>query len=150
MQSHAPISTLLLRMAPSFAWAAESDFYESKDEIKKLIASLQTPSQSDLYKLRSQLAARIKALVVTLEVAPIGEAPIVHMLLKEQDEAGRDLLKSMFGKQSDDRRYFLAVFKDDTALRVYPSKDDPFKVDTIETSAGRQRYFGWNPPLEEA
>jgi hypothetical protein len=127
--------------------ASDTAFYESKDEIKALVASLQTPGDNDLYKLRSQLAAGIKTLIAEFNVAPLGEAPIVDALLKEEEGAGREALKSMFGDQRDNRRYFLAAFKDNTALRVYPRRDDPFKVDANEASAGRQHFFGWNPPL---
>ena len=56
--------------------ATENAFYESKDQIKSLIARLQNVGHGGVSKLRSQVATRVKALVSELRVAPAGTAPI--------------------------------------------------------------------------
>jgi hypothetical protein len=90
--------------------ATESDFYQSKVEIKSLIARLQTPGDEDLYKLRSQVAARIRALVKALIVAPLGEPPRSEMLWRDMErmaESPEELAEiEELKKTVVDSRYF--------------------------------------------
>jgi hypothetical protein len=52
--------------------ARESRFYTSREEIKSLVKKLQMPPSDELYKLRAQIASRLKVLVETLLIAPRG------------------------------------------------------------------------------
>jgi DNA invertase Pin-like site-specific DNA recombinase len=125
--------------------ATENAFYESKDEIKSLIGSLQTPGEGDLYKLRSQVVARIKALVDSLLLAPAGRAPIVNKTIAElkkmtDDAVYKAALVDVLNLDKD-RRYFAVRFKDGNVLGVYPSKDDPlvFETKVVAIAPGTDR-----------
>lgn len=120
--------------------ATENAFYESTDEIKSLIASLQSQIAGgrDLYKLRSQVAAAVKLIVKELTVAPAGTAPILDEqlaimkgsifagTLAEKKQLRKQLLTTM--KDSKDLRYFAVKFKDGTELGVAPSRDNPLVI----------------------
>jgi HEPN domain-containing protein len=112
---------------------AESELYHSKVDIKSLIARLQTPGNEDLYKLRSQVAARIKALVKALIVAPLGEAPRSEMLWRDMErmaESPEELAEiEELKKTVVDSRYFGVGFANGQTLHIHPNKDDPFKFD---------------------
>jgi DNA invertase Pin-like site-specific DNA recombinase len=113
--------------------ASERDFYQSKVEIKSLITRLQTPGDEDLYKLRSQVAARIKALVKALNVAPLGEAPRSEMLWRDMErmaESPEELVEiEELKKTVVDSRYFGVGFANGQTLHIHPNKDDPLKFD---------------------
>lgn len=115
--------------------ASESELYQSKAEIKSLIARLQTPAadEDDLYKLRSQVAARIKAIVKALIVAPLGEAPRSEMLWRDMEamaEGPAELAEIAELKRTVvDRRYFGVGFTNGHTLHIHPNKDEPLKFD---------------------
>jgi hypothetical protein len=111
--------------------ASDNAFYESKDEIKSLIAQLQTSGDRDLYKLRSQVSARIKSLVDTLSVAPAGLAPIVAHVTKilEADKRAKPRLIERI-KSDQDKRYFTVRFKNGSTLSVYPNRNDPLRFES--------------------
>ena len=96
-----------------------------------------------MYKLRSQVAARIKALADTLQVAPLGNMPVVEKVINELDAIVEDanykaaLIDNM--KMNADKRYFAIGFKNGDVLGVYPRKDDPLRFETkiSATSPGR-------------
>ena len=68
----------------------ENDFYQSREEIKSLVARLQTPGDNDLYKLRSQVAAPIKSSRANFtRIAPLGNAPVVAKAIKELESITR-------------------------------------------------------------
>ena len=49
--------------------------YKKEDKIKSLVSQFRTTEQTDLYKLRSEVASRIRSVVRKLEVAPVGNEP---------------------------------------------------------------------------
>jgi hypothetical protein len=53
-------------------------FYESKEQLKGLIERVPCSSEEDVYKLRAQIAARLKSLVSAVFVAPVGAAPVIR------------------------------------------------------------------------
>jgi len=111
----------------------ENEFRQSKEQIKSLIARLQTPGDNDLYKLRSQVAARIKGLLHTLEVAAAGSAPKVAKAIQflepiEDDPAYKAHVIDQM-KLGMDQRYFLVGFKNGDVLAVYPTRDDPLRFE---------------------
>jgi len=59
-----------------------SGFYESKEQIKALLARLQQPDDSEVYKLRSQISSRLKSLVADLVLAPLGFVPSLRTAIE--------------------------------------------------------------------
>lgn len=53
----------------------ESRFHSSKDEIRQLVEQLQSPATDELFNLRAQIASKLKVLIETLLVAPLGDRP---------------------------------------------------------------------------
>jgi DNA invertase Pin-like site-specific DNA recombinase len=122
----------------------ENEFRQSKEEVKSLIARLQTPGDNDLYKLRSQVAARIKGLIDTLYVAPVGKAPKVAKAIELLEPMAED---SAFKAQvidhmkvDMDKRYFLVGFKSGDVLAVYPHRDNPLQFER-RVEAGKIELF---------
>ena len=113
-----------------------SGFYESKVQIKTLIERLQKPDD-EIYKLRSQIASKLKSLILTLTVAPIGDVPLlrrsIEFLRKDKSETDKsELISHMTGMLQSDRqtrRYFAICFKDKTVRVVYPNVNDPLIFD---------------------
>jgi DNA invertase Pin-like site-specific DNA recombinase len=87
--------------------APDREIYESKEALKGLVDHLQSAKSHDLYKLRSQVAARIRALASQIQINP---APEVD------------------GLRSPDHRFFVVVFKNGEYEQYSPSQDDPFEL----------------------
>lgn len=101
--------------------STETAFYESKGEIVELVHRLQTQNAADsgdLYKLRAQVSARIKALVKAIEIAPDGPTPFAIEL---DDGTMRQV--------NSDERFFDVVFADGSMLRMHPNRDEPLEYD---------------------
>jgi hypothetical protein len=121
--------------------AAESDaanrFYESKDEIKSLLARFKQTGEKpdDLYRLRSQIALRIRSLVDTILVASVGSVPFVQEMIanaKAQPKLDKDRitdLENALGQERTNARYFTVRFKDGSIRGVMPKDDDPMQFD---------------------
>jgi len=107
-------------------------FYDSKSQIQELLSRLQNPGGDDVYKIRAQVASKLKSLIDSVHVAPLGDAPRVNrsieFLLKENLDGGADVIeylrRSLVGR-GEHRRYFVVGFKDGTVRGVYPSMHDP-------------------------
>jgi hypothetical protein len=61
--------------------SATSQFYESRDQIKALIEQLQSRQGDETYKLRSEIASKLRSLVTTILVAPLGNAPNIQKII---------------------------------------------------------------------
>jgi hypothetical protein len=114
--------------------SATSQFYESRDQIKALIEQLQSRKGDEIYKLRSQIASKLKSLVRTILVAPLGHAPLAQKTIDFlSGEPGTEPviahLKQMLDNEAEHRRYFAVGFADGTVRGVYPSQDDPLKFE---------------------
>ncbi|MEZ0058109.1 DNA invertase Pin-like site-specific DNA recombinase [Bradyrhizobium elkanii] len=111
-------------------------FYTSREEIKELVKKLQLPPSEELYKLRAQIASRLKVLVETLLIAPQGALPAMQRTIQE--------LQKITGEEADDvvahmqqvavhpdqsRRYFAVGFRDAAVRAVFPAYDDPLRFD---------------------
>jgi DNA repair exonuclease SbcCD ATPase subunit len=113
-----------------------STFYESKNEVRSFVERLQSPADEELFKLRAQIASRIKNLVETLVVAPLGDRPKTEKVIDYlKGEAGADdviahLAKRLSSKK-DDRRYFAVGFRNGTVRAVYPSDEDPLRYEQV-------------------
>lgn len=114
----------------------ESRFYSSKEDIMGLVKGLQMPASDELYKLRAQIASRLRVLVDTLIVAPQGALPAMQNSIQQ--------LKVLAGGQSDDviehmervaadpdqsRRYFAVGFRNAAVRAVFPKFGDPLQYE---------------------
>jgi DNA invertase Pin-like site-specific DNA recombinase len=136
----------------------DSRFYTSQEEIKDLVKKLQTPGTHELYKLRAQIASRLKGLVDTLLIAPRGALPAtpgsLEQLLDMTEEEVEELLPdpqriAMPSDQS--RRYFAVGFRDTAAVRVvFPTYSDPLQfelqiwADQPDTIEGEEALSAWS------
>lgn len=132
-----------LQQARDSKQAEAGRVYESKEKIKGLISSLQANGQNDVFTLRTQIAARLGALVQTLQLLPGGLAPkkrsTIRMLQEptfgdSTNEGGvPDALVNFFESQLLDRRShrrgFLVGFRDGTVRIVFPDDSDPATLD---------------------
>jgi DNA invertase Pin-like site-specific DNA recombinase len=114
--------------------SATSQFYESRDQVKALIEQLQSRKGDETYKLRSQIASKLRSLVTTILVAPLGHAPVTQKtieFLSSESEAQPviDHLKRMLDDEAEHRRYFAIGFVDGSVRGVYPNQDDPLQFE---------------------
>jgi DNA invertase Pin-like site-specific DNA recombinase len=118
-------------------------FYDSRDQIKELIDRVKVKSE-DNYKIRAQIASRLRSLINRIEVASVGQSRsnqrISKLLDAIRDDAGTetalrteaDAVRALHQELIDDRenlRFFLVSFKDGTTQFVWPSAEDPLKFE---------------------
>lgn len=125
--------------------AHESEFYNSKEEIRELVAKLQMPASDELYKVRAQIVARLKALVETLLIAPQGALPRMQKSItqlkalshRENDDVIVHM-EQMASRPDQSRRYFAVGFRNSAVRAVFPKYGDPlqFEQQVIGSSAG--------------
>jgi DNA invertase Pin-like site-specific DNA recombinase len=90
---------------------------ENHEQVKELIARLQSKHNAEeTYKLRATVAARLKGLITSLYVAPIGAAP----LGKGFNEEEMKLVS---------KRFFSVGFREGGARVVLPHADNPMQYD---------------------
>jgi len=106
--------------------------YGSKEEIKKLLGELRASTEDEAYKLRCQIATRLKALVDTLLVAPAGRAPqrreSIEWLAKLDESGTQDVRNYLSADVNAARPYFLVGFKDGGVRAVFPNQLDPLEI----------------------
>lgn len=112
----------------------KATFYRSKDEIKSLLAKLQSTPADRLFKLRAQIASRLKTLVQTISVATLGDRPLVQRTIEflEQQPDSEDVvfhLKERLNERDAARRYFAVGFRNNSVRVVYPHDNDPLKYE---------------------
>lgn len=122
-----------------------SAFAEGKQQIKSLIARISSATGDEKYRLRTQIAAKLRALVTKISVAPLGASPVGRQWVAELDcdnraedstkEAEREYAEHL---SLDQRRYFRVTFKNGTVRTIYQAGDDPFQFDEehFETAKG--------------
>jgi hypothetical protein len=132
-----------------------STFYESKNEVRGFVERLQRPSGEELFKLRAQIASRIKNLTQTLVVASLGDRPKTEKAIDYlKGETGADdvisHLVERLSSKKDDRRYFAVGFRNGTVRAVYPSAEDPLHYEQ-QLLATDGRFMMLNPaePVDE-
>lgn len=116
--------------------AHESRFYSSKDEIGHLVQRLQMPVSEELYKLRAQIASRLRALVETLLIAPQGALPAmqksIQHLRRSVGEEAHDVITHMeqlAAHPDQSRRYFAVGFRNAAVRAVFPASGDPLRYE---------------------
>ena len=113
----------------------------SKTEIRSLIETMQTPAEEgfDLYRLRAQVADRIRSLISSLTVAPVGIEPRTERAIAQyQQKTGDTGLADMLRSDIQRARYFAVGFKNGDVLTVYPNPKDPlqFKFKIVGSDSG--------------
>ncbi len=125
-----------------------SNFYESKSEVRSFVERLQQkpteqPEVADVFKLRASIASRLRTLVESLVVAPLGDRPNVEKtidFLRGQPGA-TDVVAHMEARLAagtDDVPYFAVGFRNGTVRSVYPSADNPleFRQQVVANESG--------------
>lgn len=117
-----------------------NQYYESKNQIRDVVSRIRNKQGDDVYKERAQIVARLKSLIVRLDVASRGAVPFReraaqflknHMETSEGDVGDADVVLNhiLSPTQNVDRRYFSVQFRDGSFRVVYPSSDDPMQYD---------------------
>ena len=126
-----------------------ADFNESKEQIRSLIDRLQIKNDPETYKLRSQVAAKLRALIKELVVAPDGSAPLLKNYSIKSTKTGdgswtvsieamsppkaQGHIPVWFDEETNatrsKMRYFYVKFKDGTTRAIFPNDKDPYKYD---------------------
>ncbi|MGA7074234.1 recombinase family protein [Bradyrhizobium sp.] len=115
--------------------ARDSRFYVSREEIKELVKKLQMPASDELYRLRAQIASRLKVLVETLLIAPLGARPAMQKSiakLQQMTVSADDVIahmQQMAEHPDQSRRYFAVGFREATVRIVFPSYGDPLRFE---------------------
>jgi DNA invertase Pin-like site-specific DNA recombinase len=114
----------------------DSRFYTSREEIKALVKRLQMPPSDELYKLRAQIASRLKVLVETLLIAPQGALPAMQRSIEQlQEMAGGEAdevvahMQQLAAHPDQSRRYFAVGFRDAAVRVVFPVYGDPLRYE---------------------
>lgn len=133
----------------------ESRFYNSRDEIRTLVQQLQLPPSDDLYKLRAQIASRLKTLVETLLIAPQGAVPIMRRTIEQLTDlsAGEnddviEHMRKVAVQPEQSRRYFAVGFRDAAIRVVYPRYNDPLSFE--QQIVGQPKAIADEDPWVEA
>lgn len=124
--------------------ARDTRFYSSREDIKNLVAELQKPASDESYKLRAQIAARLKVLVETLLIAPQGEMPAMKLRIERVLEinGGKtddvvSYMQELAAHPDQSRRYFVVGFREAAVRAVFPAYNDPLKFEQ-QVVAGRR------------
>jgi hypothetical protein len=118
--------------AINFRDSSRNTFYQADDEIRPLIERIQdkTAKRDELYKLRSQVADRIKSIAENVEIATEGGGPLMEGRIEHINPKRANAKRyGNFVAQ----RFFLVTFKDDrhSTLGVV-SPDDPLDLEQYQ------------------
>ena len=126
-----------------------SRFYASREEIKTLVKALQMPASDELYKLRAQIASRLKVLVETLLIASRGAQPSMQRSIDQLQETGGEgvddviaHMQKLAAEPDQSRRYFAVGFRDAAVRAVFPTYGDPLRFE--------QQIVAGESPIEDA
>jgi DNA invertase Pin-like site-specific DNA recombinase len=115
-----------------------SSYYESKTDLKDLIARIRSRGAPDTYKLRALIAARLRSVVSSLTLSPAGGLPVASWdtapPVQNDPSYGADL------GQDEPRkgRYFTVCFRDGKFRTVFPKDDDAFEFHQQISSGGSE------------
>jgi len=113
------------------------DYYKERRDILSLIEHLQdrTSKGADLYRLRAQVSDRIKMIVKELRLATDGGEPFVDGRYTYRHPRTISTDTPMHGLFLEGR-FFRVTFKDNTRLRIEPSKNNPLELRYFVESEG--------------
>jgi hypothetical protein len=116
--------------------ARDSRFYRSKEDIKELVGQLQGAPSEELFKLRAQIASRLRTLVETLLIAPLGAKPKMlksieqlRAMTTEEPDPVLSHMEQLAAHPDQSRRYFAVGFRDAAVRAVFPSYGDPLQYE---------------------
>ena len=116
--------------------ARDSRFYSSREDIKNLVRQLQQSASDEIYRLRAQIASRLKVLVETLLIAPQGALPKMkrtidelQKIIEDKPDEVLEYMRRLAAHPEQSRRYFAIGFRDAAVRVVFPAYDDPLKFD---------------------
>ena len=111
-------------------------FYSSREDIKNLVRQLQQSASDEIYRLRAQIASRLKVLVETLLIAPQGALPKMkrtidelQKIIEDKPDEVLEYMRRLAAHPEQSRRYFAIGFRDAAVRVVFPAYDDPLKFD---------------------
>jgi DNA invertase Pin-like site-specific DNA recombinase len=122
---------------------AAANFYESRDQIKELIGRVKVKSD-DNYKMRAQIASRLRSLIDRVDVAVAGQAPANSKLTEFLDGIRNDAasaaslradveeVSALHQESIDDKqhlRFFMVRFKNGQNQVVWPSSESPLQFE---------------------
>jgi hypothetical protein len=118
----------------SLLGSAASQLYEDRDQIKALVARLQDHGRSDTYRLRAAILSKLRTLVSSIIVAPLGDAPSIEKAIARiRNEPGSEPVIEHFerrlGAEDAHRRHFIVAFADGSMRAVTPHPDDPLRFE---------------------
>jgi hypothetical protein len=125
------------------------------EEIRSIVERLQDrKGGDDVYKLRSQVAMRLRSLVTVILVATIGRTPITKRAIElaRSDGGNEDVVRHLEDpamSERDARRYFSVAFKDGMVRVIYPSRDDPMMFEEQLVSSDDEGLVRVTPEHEE-
>ncbi len=122
----------------------EERFQTGRDEINTLVTALQGAPTSELYKLRAQIASRLRAIVASLRIAPLGNLSSPELLttpmgeiMNRPDHEVLQIITMMAEFPGDTRPYFAVGFENAATRIVYPQNSDPLSYDIqVEAMGG--------------
>jgi len=108
-------------------------------EMKDLIAELQS-KEGDAYKLRAEVASKLKSLISTLYIAPVGSRPLItkakEIVGDEDPEDFDQVIRFLLEMPVDAHgRYFSVKFKDGNLRVVAPNPTNPLDYDSQVSTA---------------
>jgi DNA invertase Pin-like site-specific DNA recombinase len=128
--------------------------HASIQDVKELIRRVQSSDEGeDTYKLRASVAARLRSIVDTVLLAPLGNAPSTRKaieFLKEQEHPDAEaVIKHLEDTIFDERRYFVVVLKDGSMRAVFPDPEDPTRFSVQVTSSAEAGLVRHRPEGSE-
>jgi DNA invertase Pin-like site-specific DNA recombinase len=117
-------------------------FYQAHSEIKDLIARLQDGD----YRLRAEVAAKLKHLISSLTIATVGSAPLLFGSVIPVTRQAMDIVKKhkgvplarrvlgVFNSENSHRRYFSVGFKTGNTRIVFPDDKNPLALEQMVLS----------------
>lgn len=103
-------------------------YYQSRDNISALVAGIGALDGKDGYKVRTEIASKLRTVIASLEIGPLGtQSP--ERLEGYTDEAMR----------VEALPFFKVTFKDGTIRTVAPSKQDPLNLELMMHGPKRSR-----------
>jgi hypothetical protein len=121
----------------------EGRIYQSKEDIKELVGQLQGAPSEELFKLRAQIASRLRTLVETLLIAPLGAKPKMlksieqlRSMTTEETDPVLSHMEQLAAHPDQSRRYFAVGFRDAAVRAVFPSYGDPLQYEQQVVAVG--------------
>jgi DNA invertase Pin-like site-specific DNA recombinase len=109
----------------------------SKDELHEAIARLQ--NGDDIYKLRAEVAQKLRTIISSLYVATVGTDPLIKMAKDAIDDPDDcDAVIQFFGEAPSTGRFFEIQFRDGSFRAVQPSEDNPLDYHQQHSDADRE------------